>query len=366
MTQIVAMCNAFVLCGHEVTLLVTDRKTSIKEDPATFYGTPINFHVSRITVPDIAGMSPKIPPFARPYLFFVQRLIFTIRSAWYIRANIFDIVYGRDEWVLWMLSYLLSIPLIWESHEAKYSRIAKALIYRTKKLIVISEGIRDFYVQKGVPSEKMIVAHDAVDERFFTPHISSSQARTSLGITTEKPVVMYIGGLDLWKGVDTLFEACANTDTYETYVIGGKEEELEEYKKRYPHVHFLGPRPYKELPQHQQAADVLAIPNTAKNAVSAEFTSPLKLFAHMTARKPIVASRIPSITNVLRDTDAYFFTPDDPIDLHRVMVQVISDTDHAFRKADAAFKKSEKYTWFNRAKEIVEFLCHTSSPKNKT
>lgn len=81
--------------------------------------------------------------------------------------------------------------------------------------------------------------------------------------------------------------------------------------QRFPHVSFLGERPYKELPINQRAADVLVIPNTARTAISARFTSPLKAFAHMASDVPIVASDVPSIREALSETNAFFFAPDD-------------------------------------------------------
>lgn len=356
MTQIVQMCNAFVQQGHEITLLVTDRKTNIVEDPVTFFGVPINFSIVRVSVPDIAGRAPQIPVFIRPYAYFIQRIIFTYHAAAHINTQGYTHVYGRDEWILWFLTYLVRASIVWESHEAKFSRVAQRLIQKIKYLVVISDGIKNFYRAQGVHSEKLLVADDAVDDRFFESHISKEEARGKLGVFCEKPVVMYIGGLEDWKGAETLFEASRGQNDFETYVIGGKENELSLFREKYPHVHFLGPRPYRELPGSQQAADILVIPNTAKVALSSEYTSPLKLFAHMTSKKPIVASKIPSIANVLSPDEAYFFIPDDPASLRVTIVQMLRDPDGVNRRALAAYAKSKKYTWLKRAEKIAEWI----------
>lgn len=357
MTHIVQMCNAFAALGHTVTLLVTNRPSGITENPETFFGLKFNFNVVRIPVPDVAGNAYHLPVCMRPYAFLLQRLVFALRTAQYLRSTQCDHIYGRDEWIVWLLSYVVRIPCTWESHEAKFSTVVRRLIARTKKLIVISEGIREFYVSNGIPASDILVAHDAVDERFFLPHISRADARRTLNITTSKPVVMYIGGLDTWKGVGTLFEAAKNQDDFEVYVIGGKESELAPLQKEYPHVHFLGSRPYKELPQHQQAADVLVVPNTGTNALSAEYTSPLKLFAHMTAKKPIVASRIPSITHVLSSDEVAFFEADNPEALRATITQVLQEEEAvAATRAALMYEKSRGYTWQKRAEGILSFL----------
>ena len=268
-----------------------------------------------------------------------------------------DLVYGRDEWVLWLLSLCSSTRIVWESHEAKFPFFARALIERTKKCIVLSEGVRDAYMNHGVPHKYLHVAHDAVDDRFFEPHISRTGARKALGITSELPVVLYAGEFDAWKGISTLFDAAQNQTTFSVVVIGGKGEEVLRYQRLYPTLQFLGRRPYRELHRHLQAADVLVIPNTAKNETSASFTSPLKLFAYMTARVPIVASRIPSITNVIGEGETFFFSPDDPVDLERAIKAALSDPNVAREKAERAYEKSSAYTWRKRARVILNFIA---------
>ncbi len=355
MTHIVQMCNAFAENGHSVTLCVTDRKTSIVEDPETYFGVPFQFVVKRIAVPDIAGRASYIPSPLRPFLFTIQRMVFTWRVQSFLKGNVWDLVYGRDEWILFLLSYLTRIPRIWESHEAKFSYVARRLIPRIQKLVVISEGIQAYYEKQGIQRDHICVAHDAVDERFFAPHVSMDEARRALGITTRKPVVLYVGGLEAWKGVDTLLCTSEKSDIFEVYIIGGKEMELEKLRRQYPRVHFLGSRPYKDLPINQQAADILVIPNTAKIALSAEYTSPLKLFTYMTAKKPIVASRIPSITNVLSEDESFFFTADDPHSLCDTIMSVFNQSEESKRRAENAYKKSYQYTWKARAEGILNF-----------
>jgi len=355
--QIVHMCNAFSEVGNEVTLFVTDRPTKITQSAEVFYGTPFKFSYVRITVPDIAGFVSRLPRWMQPAVYSLQRIFFVLRVVLHLRSENYDCVYGRDEWVLAPLTFLIKNKIIWESHEAKFSWAVRRLLRCSGKLIAISEGIKGFYIDKGVSPNSIHVAHDAVDESFFRPTRSRNTAREELGINLSEKVVMYIGGLDTWKGVSTLFEtAKLYSDDFGVYVIGGRDSELESYRTLYPQIHFLGSRPYKELLDHQQAADILVIPNTAKNKLSAVYTSPLKLFAYMTSKVPIVASRIPSLTNVISEKEAFFFTADDHIDLGKILCEVLSGHQLATSKANAAFELSKKYTWSNRAAGIITFL----------
>jgi glycosyltransferase involved in cell wall biosynthesis len=354
MTQIVAMCNAMAELGHEVTLFVTDRETLITESPEAYYGVTLRFSVKRVFVPDFAGRTSYFPRILQPFLFFIQRIIFTLCFRFSIKTKDIDLIYGRDEWVLSMLSFIVKTPLIWESHEAKFSLGARALMKKMKYTIVISEGIYDFYVSHGVQALRLHVAHDAVDDRFFEPFVPKEEAQALLGIKTSKPIVMYIGGFEAWKGTQTLFEASKQDASFDVVVIGGSDDEVHSAKEKYPGIAFLGRRPYRELPVNQQAADILVIPNTATVMLSAQYTSPLKLFTYMTAKKIIIASRIPSITRVLRDDEAYFFTPDDPVSLCTTINEALKDKDRAKDRMLKAYARSREYTWKARAQGILK------------
>lgn len=355
-TQIVHMSNAFASLGHNVTLFVTTRKTAITESPEEYYGVHFNFKVSRISIPDIVALLHLFPTFLHPYLFTLERMLFAFGFARKARRAKYDLVYCRDEWVLWFVALLAPhTKTVWESLEAKNNYPARKLIARGRT-VVISEGIRDRYVELGHTVDNFVIAHDAVDDTFFAPQATKEEVRKRLGIVSEKPVVMYIGGFDAWKGVETLFVASESLTDTSVIVIGGKPDEILLLKEKYPKVQFLGPRPYKELPTHQQAADVLVIPNTAKNAQSASYTSPLKLFAHMTSKVPIVLSDIPSLRTVLGDDSAFFFTPDNPQELTKIISVVLKDVAAAKEKARRAYERSHEYTWKHRASSILDFI----------
>lgn len=356
MVQIVHMCNAFSELGHSVTLLVTDRKTPITESPEKYYGAKFHFSVQRLSIPDIVERITKIPKILWAFLYTLQRFFFARKVIQHVSNAHYDCLYGRDEWILLFLGFFISKEkIVWESHEAKYNYAARQLLKKKVPCIVISEGIRDFYLKNGVPESQLLVAHDGIDDAFFGPIESKENARRRLGISSDMHIAMYIGGFEGWKGVKTFFEAAEGTRDMLFVAIGGKPDEIEKYKEMYPSVLFLGPRPYRELKDNQQAADVLVIPNTATTSTSAEYTSPLKLFAYMTSKKPIVASRIPSITRVLEEDIAHFFVPDDAEDLSRVLKQVITNT-FVLERANSAYGKSIQYKWSERAKHIISFI----------
>jgi glycosyltransferase involved in cell wall biosynthesis len=71
--------------------------------------------------------------------------------------------------------------------------------------------------------------------------------------------------------------------------------------------------------------------------------------------KPIVASRIPSLTCMLSENEAYFFTPDNPSSLRDTLVHALSGKESE-KKAQAAYKKGRQFTWSRRAELILNSM----------
>ena len=347
--QVVEMCRAFSLFGNEVTLYVNSRNTKIVEDAESYYGFAFPFKVKRIKTPDIMEYG-KIG-------FVITTFIFAVNVAWNQRTREVDLIYCRSEWTLSFLEFLYPArKKIYESHEAKNSFPVRFLFRRGVKCVVISEGIREFYLKQGVPKENILVAHDGVDSSFFDSVESKMDSRCRLDLPLDKKIAMYIGGFDRWKGVQTFFEAASYSNDIKLVAIGGKDEEVKYYQNRYPRVMFLGQRPYKELKNNQQAADVLVIPNTSKNELAARYTSPLKLFAHLAARVPLVVTDVPSLRQVVTDREVYFTKSDDPQALAKTISFVCQNKKESQEKSANAYKLAKQYTWEKRAQDIVDFI----------
>jgi len=99
-------------------------------------------------------------------------------------------------------------------------------------------------------------------------------------------------------------------------------------------------------------ADVLILPNTA-SAISTRFTSPLKLFEYMAAGRPIVASDLPSIREILRDGEnALLVEPGNASALAAAIQRILADPELAAALARAALDQVPAYSWERRAQRL--------------
>ncbi|HEX5774881.1 MAG TPA: glycosyltransferase family 4 protein [Candidatus Paceibacterota bacterium] len=336
--QIMKTCEALVGQGHDVELLVPDRKTAIVEDAFAYYGVSKRFSIRRLPVWDTVQYG-RIG-------FLFESLSFARAVRRYLRETTFDVIYGRDELVLAQLDE----PYIWESHTGAWNPATQKVARRARCIVVITQGLKNFYVAQGIPSEKIIVAHDGVDLEQFAHPESKKAARERLGLPLDARIAMYVGRLDGWKGTETLLEAASYMPNILLAMIGGDAAEVAGLSRRYPNARFLGNRPYRELADNMAAADVLVLPNTGKDEISVKFTSPLKLFAYMTSGIPIVASDLPSIREILDERAAYLVPPDDSLALAEGIERAIVGGN---TRATEALKRVEEYSWKHRAERIL-------------
>lgn len=339
--QIMKTCEALAALGHDIELIVPDRKTDIPDDPFSYYGLTTRFPVTRLPVWDTVRYG--------RLGFLLESFLFAQSARRHLVAASFDVVYGRDELVLARLPG----PYVWESHTGAWNAAARAVARDAKRIIVISEGLKAYYAGKGVPAHKIAVAHDGVDLDAFARPESRHAARARLGLPQDAAVAMYVGRLDGWKGTDTLLAASARMQGVTVAMIGGEPAQTEALARQHPDVRFLGARPYTELAGNMAAADVLVLPNTGKDEISARFTSPLKLFAYMTSGVPIVASDLPSLREVVDEDAAYLVPADDAEALAKAVGEAL--TGGGARAAEAR-RRVEAYSWRRRAERIAAAL----------
>lgn len=352
--QVAKSCEAFAAAGHAVTLIVPDRYTPVTESAEAYYGLKTPFSIRTLNVPDT------VRKWGR-FGFIVQIISFAFAVMRYIEQVKPDVVYCRDEHVLAIALFLGARKVVWESHDGAWNLAARFVAKRSKRMVVVTEGQREIYLERSVPPEKIIAIPNGIDIEETKESKTSSRLR--LGLPLDAFIVLYAGAFGGWKGTDTLFAASELLSEHiRVAVIGGRKEQVEVAKKRYPHILFLGERPYRELLDNLASADACVLPNTAQDAVSVRFTSPLKLLAYMAAGKPIVASDLPSVRELVGEDSALLVTPDDPSALAQGIEELAQDVTLCKRLGVHARARSLAYSWSSRAKRVLDFITSSRTP----
>ena len=345
--QIMNMCAAFADEGVEVLLLVPWRKNLLKGDPFDFYNLPRSFEIKKIFAIDLYPfrfIPEKISAFLHLFSFLISARVYL----WFCR---YDVFYTRERYAT-----LFFRNFVYEVHMPEQMRLYG---FKPRKIIVLTNYIKEELVRSGVSEDKILVAPDAVKLEMF-PKISKEVARKKLGFLGDKPIALYWGNFKKWKGVDTLAEAVPFLESMLVVMVGGTKESditrIREKVKGYTNAVVEGFKLQKELPWYLAVADVLVLPNSAKDENSRLYTSPLKLFEYMAAERPIAASNLPSLREVLNNKNVVFFKPDSAKNLSETILILLAHPELQKKLAEQARADVEEYTWDKRARKILNFI----------
>lgn len=365
--QIMKTCEAFVKKGTKLELVVPLRfriSSLGKKDPFDYYKVERNFKIKKIFSFDLTPLN----RFLGPISFLTQALSFSFFASIYLLFKKADIIYSRDRFSLFFTSFFKK-NTVFEVHKIQRT-LFKGILNRVKKIIIITDGLKDFLLKQGIKIEKILVAPDGMELADFDIREGEKDCRKKLSLPLNKKLVLYTGHLYKWKGVETL--ALASKFLKEDIIIvivGGIKWYLNNFKKfvkknNLKNILILGYQDYSKIPYFLKSADCLVLTGTEKSKTSKKYTSPMKMFEYMVSNRPIVASDLPSFREILSDPltnsgqgNAILVKPDSPEALAEGIKKVLNSPNLAKGISEQAYRDVQKYTWNNRAKKILEFIC---------
>jgi glycosyltransferase involved in cell wall biosynthesis len=288
---------------------------------------------------------------------------FDVAAAWYARLRRPDIVYSRSVAAAKRCA-ASGLATIVESHiPAAHPQfellLAAAGQPALRRLVTVTEALREEWIAAGISPVKIAVWPDAVDLERFDHFPPPSEARTALQIPREGALAVYCGHFYDEKGVPSLVDAARLMPKAIVQLVGGWPQDIERMRERARGCHtlrFVGFVANALVPLHLAAADVLVIPNSARFP-QARTTSPLKLFEYMAARRPIVATRIPAFAGLLRHGEnAWLVAPDSPEALADGIERVLASPALGAQLAEQAWRDVQQHTWLRRAAGILATL----------
>lgn len=359
--QIMKMCEAFSMLGHEVSLVVAKRFNKSKGDPFVYYGTKKNFSIKWLPIFDLIGFG--------YFGYWIETITFSISAVTYSLFKNDSVFYTRDEITAYLLT-MFSKKVFWETHTKKKSYFTSGALSRVLGVVAITGASKNYYVgELKVPEEKILVAHDGVDIGSFVSDKTREKIRDEFNLPSDKKIVGYLGKYKTMgesKGVDEIVEAFAGlwNDLPETLllIVGLNENEVPvlesvcdgnsvgvERRILLTHVEFV------KIPQYLKTCDVLVM-NYPGTDHYARFMSPLKLFEYMASGVPIVSSDLPSVREVLNEQNSVLVKPGDTAALSAGMKRVLVDGELSARIAKQAQVDVLGHTWEGRARQIMKFI----------
>jgi glycosyltransferase involved in cell wall biosynthesis len=276
-----------------------------------------------------------------------------------------ELVFGRNL-AACAISTGLRMDTIYESHSSddERGRIERILFKSltrsayTKKMVVITESLKKYYTSKyPLLHKKITVAADGSDP------MDDETAAVELKRDKSRMQVGYVGHLYEGKGIEIVCELARHCQQYDFHVVGGRKPEIDLWKSNTQslgNLTFHGYVSHGRVPGYIKSFDVVLLPNQPVVKVSAndeigKWTSPLKMFEYMSAGKPIIASDIGVLKEILKDrVNALLCSHKDINEWVRALVELESDKQLAVSiSMNAKNDLLRKYTWQSRAENIL-------------
>lgn len=206
----------------------------------------------------------------------------------------------------------------------------------------------------GVPKRKVSAVIDGVDTEFFRPY-PRGEARRQLGIADTTPLVVYLGLLNRYQGVDLLLESAKllkeRGSRLRFLVMGYPEQEYREAARRMglaDMVTFSGRIDYGQAALYLSAGDLAVSPKLSASEANG------KLFNYMACGLPTLVFDTPVNREILADSGVYAACGD-AADLARNMEELLADGGRrAGLSQGVRDRVVREHSWDSRAASIVE------------
>ena len=364
--QTMATCHALAEHGRNVVLVVRPDSSLAARDPFEFYGM---LPLLRLTIFEIPGSGS-----AR------RRRLQFFNAAYKIqKSHRGAVVYTRD---LGLAALLVSLPRRWrprvvyESHGIapivsaeipdllgdgrtkpstsklrRLDRRERRVWSRAIAYVTITQALADDLSRRYGSRANVFVVPDGarpLDAALVRQRVESARV-----------VAGYAGHLYPWKGVDVFVRALALAPHVHGLIVGGHPQESDRSRVEAlardlgvaDRLEITGLLLPNAVPAALSKASVLVLPNTP-SAISERFTSPLKLFEYLQIGRPIVASDLPSLREILPPGAAAFVPPGDAAALGAVLERLAGDPAERAALGEAAHRLAPDYTWARRAERL--------------
>lgn len=214
----------------------------------------------------------------------------------------------------------------WRAVEAAAEGFSNWVYQRSDALGVISPGMRDALVARGIPRAKLHLLYNWVPDELLPP-ISADTARGAARTSTR---FIYAGNLGEPQGVQSIVQAAVNLrsrpDIHFTLVGSGVlassiQERINE--EGLTNIDLVGPQPVEQVSCLVAQADVQLVTLAASKLF--EMTIPSKVQFSLAFGKPIVAAVAGDPAAVLRDSgSAFICVPGDAEALTKTVLEASS------------------------------------------
>jgi len=245
-------------------------------------------------------------------------------------------------------------------------KVEKTAAQYSNRIIAVTPQIASYLVQQFVcKSGKIEVVSNGVNTKIFHPiHDETllSNLRKKLGIKERETVLIFVGNLAPWQGLDHLIQIAPllirKFKNIKFLIIGDgilKKEFIGEVERLRLSNHFIftGMVDYQHIPIYINIADVCLV---MKRRLASGY-SPIKLYEYMACGKPIVASRVEGLEFIEAEGAGLVTESKDLISLEETLCGLLQDTQKKIDMGQKGLRIArERFNWDSKVVNIEKIL----------
>jgi len=291
---------------------------------------------------------PRVTIFRTPMLSFVRHVpigpsqikllldvLLLFRALGLMLRKRYDLLHTHEEASFFgvLLAQMFRIPHVYDMHSSLPQQLTNFQYTRSRSVVRLFEWLESRTINS---SDAVITICPALAEQvrklngrvpqLMIENVPSAEAdpevvsdeslrRFRLDHSLEgKRVILYAGNFEAYQGIDLLLSSAeqvvARAQDAVFLLVGGKPEQVQHYKDLVAerglssHFRFAGQRPPQEIAGYMRLAEVLVSPRTVGT------NTPLKVYEYLQSGTPMVATNLPTHTQVLNTDVAVLVAPD--------------------------------------------------------
>lgn len=213
------------------------------------------------------------------------------------------------------------------------ARFERMCMRKADMLIAVCKAMAAEIENYGISADKIGMIYNGIDAKEFNPNTSSETVFEKYDIQSDDRMLLYVGRLgDKRKGLPFLFQSLQVLQKKERVKLlvvgGGNIEQARMLAERFEvedHVAFAGYVEHGEMPSIYAASDIFVLPSVSEGL-------PFTLLEALCMGKPVVASNIPGVDEVIQDGEnGIMVEPKSPSAITDGVMNLLRDEDLAER-----------------------------------
>jgi glycosyltransferase involved in cell wall biosynthesis len=296
-------------------------------------------------------------------VFLVTAFKLVLQARW--KGDPFQLIHAVEEsvFIAWLLKLCFGTPYIYDMDSSLAMQVtekwrilrplqgfltwAERLAIRSATAVVpVCDALAAIAEAHGSKDTHILRDISLLDLEGSPPAVQD--LREEFSCPAEELLILYIGNLEPYQGIDLLLESFAlaarQHSSSRVVIIGGSPSHLALYREKARQlgielrVHFAGPRPVASLNGYLTQADILVSPRVRGN------NTPMKIYSYLHVGRAIVATDLPTHTQVLTNSVSMLAAPE-PGPFADALVAVLSDQGLRERlREQARILAEEQYT----------------------